>query len=140
MPRFAFRMFTMLVGLYGAGQKLWLQCAILHFLLERQMVLKLFALSFYKNCLFFLILVELLEYHKYGDCSDCYRLFCFRQILFLMHSLLVLMKLSIYISGLSHKKLYYSRHNAKINYELVYNSTQSSDLLYYTNGFYRVFC
>ena len=24
MPRFAFRMFTLLVGLYGAGQKLWL--------------------------------------------------------------------------------------------------------------------
>ena len=24
VPRFAFRMFTLLVGLYGAGQKLWL--------------------------------------------------------------------------------------------------------------------
>ena len=42
---------------------------------------------------------------KYGECSDYYRLFCFRQILFLMHSLLVLMKLSIYISGLSHEKV-----------------------------------
>ena len=37
----------MLVGLYGAGQKLWLQCAILHFLLECQTDLKLFALYFY---------------------------------------------------------------------------------------------
>ena len=95
----------MLVGLYGAGQKLWLYCVILHFLLQRQMVLIVFALSFYTNFLFFLILVEFLEYQRYGECSDCYRLFCFRQILFLMHILLVLMKLSIYISGLSHGKV-----------------------------------
>ena len=69
------------------------------------MVLILFALSFYTNFLFFLILAEFFKYHKYGECSDYYRLFCFRQILFLMHSLLVLMKLSIYISGLSHEKV-----------------------------------
>ena len=55
--------------------------------------------------LFFLIFAEFLKYQKYGECSDYYRLFCFRQILFLMHSLLVLMKLSIYISGLSHGKV-----------------------------------
>ena len=69
------------------------------------MVLILFALSSYKNCLCFLILVEFLKYKKYGEFSDYYRLFCFRQILFLMHSLLVLMKLSIHISGLSHEKV-----------------------------------
>ena len=69
------------------------------------MVLILFALSFYTNFLFFLILAEFFKYQKYGECSDCYRLFCFRQILFLMHSLLVLMKLSISISGLSHGKV-----------------------------------
>ena len=69
------------------------------------MVLILFALSFYTNCLFFLILAEFLKYQKYGECSDCYRLFCFRQSLFFMHSLLVLMKLSINISGLSHGKV-----------------------------------
>ena len=72
----------MLVGLYGAGQKLWLQCAILHFLLEHQMVLILIALSFYTNFLCFLICAELLGYHKYGECSDYYRLSCLRQILF----------------------------------------------------------
>ena len=65
---------------------------------------------FLLNCLsviflFFLILLEFLGYHKYGECSDCYILFCFWQILFLMHSLLVLMKLSISISGLSHRKV-----------------------------------
>ena len=64
-----------------------------------------FCTVFLYKFLFFLILVEFLEYHKYGECSDYYRLFCFRQILFLMHSLLVLMKLSIYISGLSHEKV-----------------------------------
>ena len=69
------------------------------------MVLKLFALSFYTNFLFFLILVEFGEYHRYGECSDYYRLSCLRQILFLMHCLLVLMKLSISISGLSHEKV-----------------------------------
>ena len=69
------------------------------------MVLILFALSLYTNSLFVLILAEFFKYQKYGECSDYYRLFCFRQILFLMHSLLVLMKLSIYISGLSHGKV-----------------------------------
>ena len=123
VPRFAFRMFRLLVGLCGAKQKLWLSCAILHFLLERQTVLKLLALSFYTNCLFFLNFSEFLEYQKYGECSDYYRLSCLRQILFLMHCLLVLMKLSISINGLSHKKLYYSRYNAKTKYELVCNST-----------------
>ena len=54
---------------------------------------------------YFVEFSELLEYQKYGGYSDCYRLFCFWQILFLMHSLLVLMKLSIFISGLSHEKV-----------------------------------
>ena len=68
------------------------------------MVLILFEISLFTNCLFVLIFAELFKYHKYGECSDYYRLFCFRQILFLVHSLLVLMKLSISISGLSHGK------------------------------------
>ena len=32
------------------------------------------------------------------------------------------------------EKLYYSSYNAKTKYELVCNSTLSSDLLYYTNN------
>ena len=64
-----------------------------------------FAMSFYTNCLFLLFCSEFLEYHKYGECSDYYRLSCLRHILFLMHSLLVLMKLSISISALSHGKV-----------------------------------
>ena len=77
----------------------------LFFLLERQTVLILFALSFFTNCLFVLIFADLFKYHKYGECSDYYRLSCLRQILFLLHSLLVLVKLLISISGLSHGKV-----------------------------------
>ena len=72
----------MLVGLYGAGQKLWLKGAIFRFLLECQMVLILFALSSYTNCLFFLILVECLGYGVMVDvqiATDCsvFDRFCF---------------------------------------------------------------
>ena len=41
------------------------------------MVLIPFSLSFYTNFLFFLILVEFFKYQKYGECSDCYKLFYF---------------------------------------------------------------
>ena len=64
-----------------------------------------FALSLYTSFLFFIILAEFVEYQKYGECSDYYRLSYLRRILFLMHSLLVLLKLSISISGLSHGKV-----------------------------------
>ena len=37
------------------------------------------------------------------------------------------------------EKLEYSRYNAKIKYEWVCNSTQSSDLLCYTNGSHKGF-
>ena len=63
------------------------------FLLERQTVLKLFALYFYTNCLFFLIVSEFLEFHKFALVTDYYRLFCFWQILFFVCCLLILMNL-----------------------------------------------
>ena len=59
----------------------------------------------YIQIVYFLILAEFFKYQKYGECSDYYRLSYLRQILFLMHSLLVSMKLSISISGLSHGKV-----------------------------------
>ena len=37
-------------------------------------------------------------------------------------------------------KSYITVDTMQKKYELVLNSTQSSDLLYYTNGSYRVFC
>ena len=50
---------------------------------------------------------EFLEYQRYGECSDYYKLSCLRHILFLMHyfNLLVLMILSIFIGGISHGKV-----------------------------------
>ena len=72
------------------------------FLQERQTVLKLFALSFYTNCLFFLNFSEFLEYHKYGECSDYFRLSCLRQILFLMHCFACFDETIDSIGGTSH--------------------------------------
>ena len=54
------------------------------FLLECQKVLKLSANYLY-TIYFHPIFLDFLKYHKYGRCSDYYRLSCFRQILFLMH-------------------------------------------------------
>ena len=44
-----------------------------------------FYTVFLYKVLFFLILAEFLEYQKYGECSDYYRLSYLKQILFLMH-------------------------------------------------------
>ena len=94
------------------------------FLLECRTALKLFALSFYTNFLFFLNFSEFLEYQKYGECSDDYRLSCLRQIMFLMHCFACFDETIDSISGISHeKKLYYSSYNEKIKYKLVCNST-----------------
>ena len=69
------------------------------------MVLILFALCFYTNFLFCLILEECFKYHKYGECSDYYRLVCFRQILFLMHCFACSDETIDSISGISHGKV-----------------------------------
>jgi hypothetical protein len=61
-----------------------------------------FTHDVYTNCPRFPNFSEFLEAQKYGFYSDCYRLFCFRQILFLLHSLLVLMNLWLVSGGISH--------------------------------------
>ena len=38
------------------------------------MVMKVLALPFCTNCLFFLIVAEFFKYQKYGECSHYYRL------------------------------------------------------------------
>jgi hypothetical protein len=53
----------------------------------------------FPRCNFF---SEFLEVQRYGHYSNFYRLFCFRQILFSLHSLLVLMNLWIISGGVSH--------------------------------------
>ena len=76
-----------------------------HFLPERDKIPIPIAVDQYTNFSGRPNFSEFLVYQKYGECSDYYRLSCLRQILFLMHCLLVLMKLSISISGLSHEKV-----------------------------------
>ena len=45
------------------------------------------------------------ELHKYGECSDCYRLFCFWQILFLMHCFACFDETIDCIDGISHGEI-----------------------------------
>lgn len=56
----------------------------------------------YENTLFCPNFLEVLELHKYGQCSDCYRLSCLRQILFLMHCFACFDETINCISGISH--------------------------------------
>ena len=57
---------------------------------------------FYANYLFCPNLSEFLELHKYGRYSDCYRLSCLRQILFLMYCLASFDETIDFISGIIH--------------------------------------
>ena len=98
-------MFRLLVGMCGAVTETLAVVRDFTFLAGTPNGSDSFCTVFLYKLFIFLIFAEFFKYHKYGECSDYYRLFCFRQILFLMHSLLVLMKLSIYISGLSHGKV-----------------------------------
>ena len=69
------------------------------------MALTLFVLSFCTNCLFFLIMVEFLGVRSMVNVQIATDCSAFDRFCFLMHILLVLMNLSIYISGLSHGKV-----------------------------------
>src|SRR3990170_4279345 len=64
---------------------------------------------------------EFLELQKYDVNSDLYRIICFRQILFLLHSLLILMNLWIVSVGMSHGEVGVQYHYANIKYESIYN-------------------
>ena len=61
-----------------------------------------FTQYWYLNCLHCPNFSEFLELQKYDVNSDLYRLLSFRQILFLLHSLLILMNLWIVSGGMSH--------------------------------------
>ena len=78
-------MFTLLVGLCGAETETLAVVRDFTFFTGTSNGSETFALSFYTNCLFFLIVSDFLEYQRYGECSYYYRLSCLGQILFLMH-------------------------------------------------------
>ena len=68
-------------------------------------VSEIFTQNFYTNCLFCPNFLEFLELHKYSKCSDCYRLSCLRQILFLMHCFASFDETIDFIGGISHKEV-----------------------------------
>ena len=68
-------------------------------------VSKFFTQYCYANCLFCPNFSELLELHKCGQCSDCYRLSCFWHILFLMHCFACFDETIDSIGGISHGKV-----------------------------------
>ena len=69
------------------------------------------------------IFVGFLKFHKFALVTDCYRLFCFWQILFFVCCLLILMHLWLVCRGWTIEKLKYSRVNTNINKEWVHYST-----------------
>ena len=72
---------------------------------KRTFDLILFALDWYTNFSGFPNLVEVLELQKYSRVTDYYRLFCFRQILFSMCCLLILMYLWLVCKDMNHREL-----------------------------------
>ena len=77
---------------------------------------------------------EFLELQKYLRVTDCYRMFCFWQILLFVCCLLILMLLWLVLSGMNHREvgIQYILHQ----YEFRMSSQQylSGDLFSYTNG------
>ena len=73
---------------------------------------------------YFSLFSEFLELQQYGRCSNCYRLSCSRQILFLMHCFACFDEITDCIGGISYRKVtirYIYNENTKL--EWVYNST-----------------
>ena len=77
----------------------------LHFFTGMSKVSEFFTQYLYEFFLFFPNFSEFLELHKYGECSDCYRLSCLRQILFLMHCFARFDETIDFIGGISHKEV-----------------------------------
>src|SRR6266566_103954 len=99
------------------------QCWNFDFLLEHDQTLNCLHSIDIMNFPRFPNFSEFLELQKYDINSDLYRLFCFRQILFLLHSLLILMNLWIVSGGMSHGEVGVQYNYANIKYESIYNST-----------------
>ena len=65
----------------------------------------LFYMDWYTNLLGLPNLVEFLEFQKYTFDTDCYRLFCFLQILFFVCCLFILMNLWLVSGGVNHREV-----------------------------------
>ena len=83
----------------GKSQERFAHEIIFHFYPKGSFKLIIFAVGWYANFPNSRNLWEVLRYQKYMKYTDCYRLVCFCQILFLLCWLLVLMKLWIVFGG-----------------------------------------
>ena len=102
MPRFAFRMIRLLVGMCGVKTETLAVVCEFTFFYWNIKVSEIFTKYFYTNFLFCPNFLEFLELQKYGRCSDYYRLSCLRQILFLMHCFATFDENINFIGGISH--------------------------------------
>ena len=84
------------------------------------------------------IFSKFLELQKYGLFTDFYRLFCFKQILFCLHSLLVLIMPWTISGGVSHGEVRIQYLLCKNEFESIYHSTSSMQYVSYTNGSHEV--
>ena len=98
-------MFRLLVGMCGAETETLAVVRDFTFFTGTSKASESFLQSCYTQCLFFLNISEFLEYQKYGEFSDYYRLSRLRQILFLMHCFACFDETIIFIGGISHEKV-----------------------------------
>jgi len=105
VPRFAFRMIRLLVGMCGVKTETLAVVPEFSLFTGMSKVSEIFTQFFCENCLFCPDFSEFLELQKYGKCSDCYRLSYLRHILFLMHCFACFDETIDSIGGISHGKV-----------------------------------
>ena len=98
-------MFRLLVGMCGAETETLAVVRGFTFFTGMSKASKTFCIVFIYKMFIFPIFSEFLEYEKYGECSDYYKLFGLRQILFLMHCFARFDEIVDFISGISHSEV-----------------------------------
>ena len=83
MPRFAFRMIRLLVGMCGVKTETLAVVREFSFFTGTSKVFEIITQYFYTKCLFLPNVSEFLKLQKYGQSLYYYRLSCLRKILFL---------------------------------------------------------
>ena len=113
---------------------------IFHFCSARDFELILFAAGWYAFCPDSRNCSKILRYKKYTKYTDCYRLVCFWQILFLLCWFLILMKLWLVSGGTIHGKVRIQYPNTNIDRIQVCYSTKRSGSLFSCTNVITSFC
>ena len=92
MPRLAFRMSRLLVGLCGTKTETLAVARDFTFFTGTSNGSETFCTVFLYKLFIFPNYFRICGVQRYGECSDYYRLSYLRHILFLMHSLLVILQ------------------------------------------------